>query len=160
MSVQDLEHDLQFRRYSLEKQEQIRQLVCYATLMGLEGRDLISIGGTWQRSSTARRRRENIANAKYVWNKGLVNTLPTKHYWEKITGCNFTSESGMEYELTFHYRNEVRVKNKTVPSSKKQSSTNLNSLSVQISDYDCGNSKKMFIYQMLVAIHNKELVLP
>jgi len=160
MSVQDLEQDLQFRRYSPEKQEQIRQLVCYATLMGLEGRDLISIGGTWQRSTTARQRKENIANAKYIWNKGLVWPMAPAHYWEKLTRCRYTSESGINYELTFQFDHRVQITKIVKADSKQQKNTKSDSINVFISDYDCGNSKKEFIYKMMVAIHNKELVIP
>lgn len=40
---------LEFKRFSAEKQEQVRQLVSYATLMGLSGKDLVSIGGKLDR---------------------------------------------------------------------------------------------------------------
>lgn len=40
---------LEFKRFPAEKQEQIRQLVSYCTLMGLNGKDLISIGGKLDR---------------------------------------------------------------------------------------------------------------
>lgn len=40
---------LHFRRFSEEKQDQVRALVNYATLMGLNGKDLMSIGGKLDR---------------------------------------------------------------------------------------------------------------
>ena len=40
---------LHFKRFSAEKQDQIRALVNYATLMGLDGKDLVSIGGKLDR---------------------------------------------------------------------------------------------------------------
>lgn len=43
------EVELEFRRFSKEKQEQVRQLVAYTTLMGLNGKDLVSIGGKLDR---------------------------------------------------------------------------------------------------------------
>lgn len=43
------EVSLHFRRFSDEKQDQVRALVNYATLMGLDGKDLISIGGKLNR---------------------------------------------------------------------------------------------------------------
>lgn len=39
------ERELIFTRFPQEKQEQVRGLVAYAQLMGLDGRDLVSIGG-------------------------------------------------------------------------------------------------------------------
>jgi hypothetical protein len=41
--------ELVFRRFPANKQEQVRQLVAYATLMGLSGKDLVSIGGKLDR---------------------------------------------------------------------------------------------------------------
>lgn len=41
--------ELKFRRFSEDKQEQVRQLVAYTTLMGLSGKDLISIGTKLER---------------------------------------------------------------------------------------------------------------
>ena len=43
------EKELIFRRFPEDKQEQIRQLVAYTTLMGLSGTDLVSIGGKLNR---------------------------------------------------------------------------------------------------------------
>jgi hypothetical protein len=41
----ELEEELLFKRFPADKQEQVRQLVAYAQLMGLDGKDLVSIGG-------------------------------------------------------------------------------------------------------------------
>ena len=41
--------ELIFKRFPAEKQDQVRGLVNYATLMGLNGKDLISIGGKLDR---------------------------------------------------------------------------------------------------------------
>jgi hypothetical protein len=43
------EIQLEFRRFSADKQEQVRQLVAYTQLMGLTGKDLVSIGGKLER---------------------------------------------------------------------------------------------------------------
>lgn len=40
---------LSFKRFPAEKQEQVRGLVSYAQLMGLDGKDLMSIGGKLDR---------------------------------------------------------------------------------------------------------------
>jgi hypothetical protein len=53
------EIQLEFRRFSADKQEQIRQLVAYTALMGLTGKDLVSIGGKLDR---IQRRKELEAN--------------------------------------------------------------------------------------------------
>jgi len=44
---------LHFKRFGAEKQDQIRALVNYATLMGLSGKDLVSIGGKLERIKVA-----------------------------------------------------------------------------------------------------------
>lgn len=155
MSVEELEHDLQFRRFSPERQEQIRQLVCYATLMGLNGKDLISIGGTWDRSLSTAKRKENIAIAKHMWNKHLVHEIHPRHYWEKVTMANFTAESGNKYELTYTYGAEIVIK-QFLDKKKKDTVFICN---FTIPEYDCGNSKKSYIYRILVAIHNQDLKL-
>lgn len=53
--------EVKFKRFSDEKQEQVRQLVAYTTLMGLTGKDLISIGNKLERE------RRN-AEAERLWN--------------------------------------------------------------------------------------------
>lgn len=53
------EVSLHFRRFSDEKQDQVRALVNYATLMGLDGKDLISIGGKLNRIKERREMERN-----------------------------------------------------------------------------------------------------
>lgn len=43
------EMEMEFKRFPAEKQDQIRQLVSYTTLLGLTGKDLVSIGGKLDR---------------------------------------------------------------------------------------------------------------
>jgi hypothetical protein len=56
---EEIEKELSFRRFADDKQEQVRQLIAYTTLMGLTGKDLISIGGTLNR---IKERQEQVAN--------------------------------------------------------------------------------------------------
>jgi hypothetical protein len=53
------EVSLHFRRFSEDKQDQVRALVNYATLMGLDGKDLISIGGKLNRIKERREMERN-----------------------------------------------------------------------------------------------------
>lgn len=46
-----------FRRFPAEKQDQVRALVNYATLMGLTGKDLVSIGGKLDRLKAAQEKK-------------------------------------------------------------------------------------------------------
>jgi len=50
---------LHFKRFSAEKQDQVRALVNYATLMGLDGKDLVSIGNKLNRIAINRRIKYN-----------------------------------------------------------------------------------------------------
>ena len=54
------EKELSFRRFSDDKQEQVRQLIVYTTLMGLTGKDLISIGGTLERLKERQEQTTNL----------------------------------------------------------------------------------------------------
>ncbi len=56
MSEETIEEEvlLSFRRFPAEKQDQVRALVNYATLMGLNGKDLMSIGGKLDRIAKRR----------------------------------------------------------------------------------------------------------
>ena len=53
------EEQLFFRRFPAEKQEQVRGLVAYAQLMGLDGKDLVSIGGKLDRLKAAQVKKQN-----------------------------------------------------------------------------------------------------
>lgn len=55
----DLDDELYFRRFPPEKQDSIRALVSYTTLLGLDGKDLISIGGRLDRLKVKRERDNN-----------------------------------------------------------------------------------------------------
>ena len=54
------EDELIFKRFPEDKQEQVRGLVNYATLMGLTGKDLVSIGGKLDRLKSALERKANM----------------------------------------------------------------------------------------------------
>ena len=57
------EEEIFFKRFPAEKQDQVRALVNYATLMGLNGKDLVSIGGKLDRLKEAREKQTNLAVA-------------------------------------------------------------------------------------------------
>jgi len=80
------EEELLFKRFPAEKQEQVRQLVAYAQLMGLDGKDLVSIGGKLDRIK---------ASAEYKRNKSLVES--------SFTFLNVGRDRG-EYYLNSRWR--------------------------------------------------------
>lgn len=55
-----MEEELVLKRFPPEKQEQVRQLIAYAQLMGLDGKDLVSIGGKLNRMRQAGERDRNL----------------------------------------------------------------------------------------------------
>jgi len=55
------EKELIFKRFPKEKQDQVRGLVEYATLMGLSGKDLVSIGGKLDRLKKIEQKENNLA---------------------------------------------------------------------------------------------------
>ena len=63
MSEEIETEELIFKRFPADKQDQVRGLVNYATLMGLNGKDLISIGGKLNRIQD---RREVMANRAII----------------------------------------------------------------------------------------------
>lgn len=58
------EEQIFFKRFPAEKQEQVRGLVQYATLMGLSGKDLVSIGGKLDRLKESAERVRNVELAE------------------------------------------------------------------------------------------------
>lgn len=60
----DNEEELFFKRFPDEKQDQVRALVNYATLMGLNGKDLVSIGGKLDRIKESQDRARRLAIVK------------------------------------------------------------------------------------------------
>jgi hypothetical protein len=55
------DEELIFKRFAEDKQDQVRALVNYATLMGLSGKDLVSIGGKLDRIKASRERKQRTA---------------------------------------------------------------------------------------------------
>lgn len=92
------EEELLFKRFPAEKQEQVRQLVAYAQLMGLDGKDLVSIGGKLDRiKATAewRRNRELIESSFTFLNVGRDHgEYSLNNRWRiKTAGGSYTFEA-------------------------------------------------------------------
>jgi hypothetical protein len=52
--------EITFKRFSKDKQEQIRQFVAYAQMCGLSGKDIRSIGDKLDREARAEEKRQNM----------------------------------------------------------------------------------------------------
>lgn len=69
--MDELDVSIEFSRFPPEKQEQIRALVSYTTMMGLTGKDLISIGGKLDRLKT----KNEIANNRRIIDQMLTDKI-------------------------------------------------------------------------------------
>lgn len=76
----DEEVTIEFSRFPKEKQDQVRALVNYATLMGLNGKDLVSIGGKLDR---IRVRREINTNRAIISNMDLRTIGKDTDFWTR-----------------------------------------------------------------------------
>lgn len=70
--MDELDVELEFSRFPKEKQDQIRGLVSYTTMMGLTGKDLISIGGKLDRLKV---KNEILKNRKVIDNMVAEKTI-------------------------------------------------------------------------------------
>lgn len=97
----DLEDDLVFKRFDASRQEQIRQLVSYATLLGLSADDLVSIGN--------RLKRIKLSNEVKI-NKALIKDLYKNIHYTNYSYYNlkftFTHE-GKNYKCKFKLTYDV-----------------------------------------------------
>lgn len=119
-STVDEDIGLYFKRFSKEKQDQIRALVNYATLMGLDGKDLVSIGGKLDRIKEKQAIMNNRAIVEgmsinpigkdsdccYRWSyKGADGTLYwfTNAGWYDVTIKNTRTGKRHDAVITDHY---------------------------------------------------------
>lgn len=102
----ELEDDeLYFRRFAPEKQDSIRALVSYTTLLGLDGKDLISIGGRLDRLKVKRERESNKKIVLAMDIRAVGKDKDLRHRWAYIT------PDGTRYYFDQPSYDDVRVRN-------------------------------------------------
>ena len=110
------EIEIEFKRFSKEKQEQIRQLVAYTTLMGLTGKDLVSIGGKLERMKEAEERKRRLA---------IVKSYPVTEIIENNQIAFEVVVDDTKYRInlgrSYYYSVEVKIINKKTSKSRKHS---------------------------------------
>jgi hypothetical protein len=92
-------------RFPAEKQDQIEQLIAYAQLLGLSGKDLVAIGGKMDREQA---KRLKIANMEIVRGfeclpigKDSKHDLDTRFKLKTIDGAyNFVNDSWQRWIVT------------------------------------------------------------
>ena len=141
-----------FRRFSEDKQPQVRQLVGWARLLGLTGRDLISIGGKLDRATAQQELRRNKEIALGMWHR--VKRISVWHieYHDPDSSSRYEIKAG-QYEYRANDIETVYVRRLTSPKDTKFTNQDLKS-------YHCGTSSDSWIYCVLVNIHYGDLKLP
>ena len=100
---------MEFKRFSKDKQEQIRQFVAYAQMMGLTGKDIRSIGDKLDRiRQTEERDRNRAICAEYnclpIGRDRRYNTKNQKHYYEKVLDSRFKLKGALgDYNFTLEW---------------------------------------------------------
>lgn len=137
------EIELEFKRFSKDKQEQVRQLVAFATLMGLTGKDLVSIGGKLDRIALAQERKQRLTIVK-GYDIKPIGSADIDHKF-KLT------LNGIVYHFVYDHYDRWQIKN-TKTNKRITVSTNW---------IDWGRIawKKRGLYNILWALHNG-VVLP
>ena len=106
--------ELIFKRFPADKQEQVRALVNYATLMGLDGKDLVSIGGKLDRIKVRREIEANRAIIESMDIQTIGKDTSLRHRWAYVS-------DGVRYYFTnadwwgVNIRNSATNKSRHVP---------------------------------------------
>lgn len=137
----ELEQDLTFRRFSPEKQDQIRQLIAYTTLLGLTGKDLISIGGRLERLTRSREVRQNRTLAQEHYDRLDQVWQNSRNYGKKFI---YTASSGIKYSIeTDHWLGVNLTNYKTCKSEQ-----------MTMQSYETGAGLKGIKYLIAINIHH------
>lgn len=88
-----MEEELSFKRFSDSKQEQIRQFVAYAQLMGLTGKDLVSIGGKLDRIQASKDKEHRLEIVKGYVVKPIGKTPIGERFKLEINGTVYHFKS-------------------------------------------------------------------
>ena len=98
------EIQLEFKRFPAEKQEQIRQLVAYTTLMGLDGKDLISIGGRLGRIAERNEINKNLEIIESLPIRSIGKDRNCRNRWGYVSAdgtlYHFSTNSYANYKIT------------------------------------------------------------
>ena len=140
-----------FRRFSEAKQPQVRQLVGWARLLGLTGRDLVSIGGKLDRATAQQELRRNKEIALSMWHRVTYISHSHIEYHDP--------DSDNRYEIKVGHKSYYSFDGETVDvwggSTKEPKFT-----THDLKSYHCGASRCRWIYRVLVNIHYGDLKLP
>lgn len=117
MESLDEEVLLEFKRFPAEKQEQVRGLVNYATLMGLTGKDLVSIGGKLDRIKVKQEitRNRAIVNGMDVRPVGKDKDCNRRWAWKSADGTLYHFTGGGWYDVVITNMSTKKSNRSSVP---------------------------------------------
>lgn len=142
--MDETDNNIYFKRFDDKKQEQIRQLVSYCTLLDLTPDDLISIGNRLKRIKTSSIAKNNKDLVKELYKNVRIRTYS---YW--ALRFNFQYKTDI-YDCEYnHFKTLVTVKNTRTEVSR----------SLFIKQYNVGTGVKGLIGVFLLNIKNGDIVI-
>jgi hypothetical protein len=135
-----------FRRFDAEKQEQIQQLIAWARLMGLNGRDLVSIGGKLDRLNKQEELRRNKELVDKFKKTVSVSKGQQLYSYESISSFTFKTNK-MKNSVRIAtaggcFSNEIIIDGKTRHAIK---------------DYETGKGKCAWMDKVLLNIYHGDV---
>jgi len=154
MSEETIEEEvlLSFRRFSADKQDQVRALVNYATLMGLNGKDLMSIGGKLDRIAKRRELERDIVIAEELCKSCTLVGADKKSTTRDVRRWTYTDGSGRKWAFNDADSWQIQVISDT---GVKRRFRNLDR-------YDLGRSARNSLWcmkQTMLNLHHGKIVL-
>lgn len=146
--MEDSETELYFKRFAPEKQATLRELISYTTLLGLTGKDLISIGGRLDRIKL---RSEIMANRAVV----LAMKLDTVGKDTDLrTRWSYTTDHG-RYTFMDPGYSTIRIHSVSTDTTRK--------FTFNRHEYNVGNSFPVrgsrYAAPVMLAVHHGEIKL-
>ena len=141
----DEDQEIYFRRFDKQKQDQVRQLVSYITLLDLSADDLISIGNRLKPVKISEEVRINKALAKDLYqNVSVIN-----YQFNNLVFTLDYNDTIFKFKFGSWYNYTVNIENKSTKVTK-----NFN-----VKTYNVGSGVKGKVMMVLVNIKNGDIVL-
>lgn len=142
------EQELKFKRFSDDKQEQVRQLVAYTTLMGLTGKDLISIGNKLERN-------RRIAEEDKIWSMlESYNITPNGRYAGRDARKGYYDSFTIDHNNKKYQIDNMSWYNATVRNLKNKKQKTL-----PVKEYDEASVVRHnhYVVRIMMNIYNKDI---
>ena len=141
----DEDQEIYFRRFDKQKQDQVRQLVSYITLLDLSADDLISIGNRLKRVKIGEEVRINKALSKDLYqNVSIIN-----YQFNNLVFTLDYNDTIYKFKFNGWYNYTVNIENKSSKLTK-----NFN-----VKTYNVGSGVRAKVIMVLVNIKNGDIVL-